>query len=288
VTAELEQGLRARFGAGGLRRYTAAEIADAAPAGPDADLLTGVGLPDEVGVYFAAAESDTPPTLGAFAAANDREVAPEQAGWLRLGTDQGLEICLAADGTVWGVDTYGGLPTRAVNRGLAAFLESLLALDRHLGVLADPGQQDAAAVYRELRAALRAIDAPAVEHDENWWALVLEDIRHSISFPFSAAVKYRNAAGEEQILTAQATPAGPHPEERLYRALQDQDVPGEAVSEVYTELKACVMPGHYCAWWLGTAFPDATFTHSFDYGDTAAERESALIEAIRNAASQQG
>src|SRR5581483_6507314 len=134
---------------------------------------------------------------------------------------------------------------------------------------------------------LRALDAAAVEDDESWWALVLEDIRHSMSFPFSAAVKYRTMAGEEQILTAQATVAGPHPEERLYRALQDQDVPGEAVSEVYTELKACVMPGHYCALWLGTAFPAAAFTHSFDYGETAAERESALIEAMRHAAGEQ-
>jgi hypothetical protein len=287
VRAELDQGLRARFGPGGLRPVRTAEFAGTDVPRPDVDLLTATGVPVEVGIYFEAAQSDTSVAFGAFAREAGHTLAPEQEGWLRLGTDQGLEICLGGDGAVRAVDAYGSLPTRAVNSGLAAFLGSLLALDQHLAVLADPGQRDPVAVYRQLREALLSLDA-GVEDDENWWSLVLEDIRHTLSFRFSAAVRYRDSAGQDQILTAQAALAGPHPEERLYQVLQDQDVPGEAVSEVFTELKACLMPGHYCALWLGTAFPQASFTHAFEYGETAAQRESALIEAMRHAASGQG
>src|SRR5262249_18144879 len=152
-----------------------------------------------------------------------------------------------------------------------------LELDAHLPRLAAPGRQDPAEVFRSLRGRLLTIDPAALEDDEAWWPKVLEQIRQALSFPFSAAFEYVAKNGEKKIHAETARPDRAHPEKLVWEYLSARRVRPDQVTGVYTELQPCFMPGNYCAMWL-TMFPNAEFTYSFDYGDTAQAREEGFLE----------
>ncbi|GAA2519900.1 hypothetical protein GCM10010276_82550 [Streptomyces longisporus] len=59
----------------------------------------------------------------------------------------------------------------------------------------------------------------------------------------------------------------------------------EQVTRIHTELRACFIPGPYCALWLQLMFPDASLTHNIAYGDSAAERADG-IRRLQEAAAQ--
>jgi hypothetical protein len=144
--------------------------------------------------------------------------------------------------------------------------------------------QDASAAYAELERSLRAIDPQAFEGRENWWPLVLDDIRDTASTEWFTAFEIVDDRGEKQILT-QAGGSAVHPEERLWARLRAAGVRPEQVLRIHTELEACFMPGHYCAMWLGQVFPDAQLTHNLPYGETAESRAEG-IRQLREAADQ--
>ncbi|WP_161789678.1 nucleic acid/nucleotide deaminase domain-containing protein [Phaeacidiphilus oryzae] len=261
-TQQVEKALLARFGEAGLQRF---------PYAPGGELSTRIGLPREVDPYFEAEEDAQ---------------SPDEQHPLVLGHDPAAPIQLAGDGSV--VLDYGriSLPPRAVNAALPAFAAGLVALDEALPRIREAfqqhGQDAAFDEYRLLRDQLTADDPSAFAERENWWPLVLDDIRHQLLAPFSAAVEYIDReTGEKRILTAQTAPGLPHPEEMLADQLIEAGVSGQDVVRVYSELEPCLMPGHYCALWMANGFPNAEFTHRFDYGTTAESREEGVKELIQ-------
>ena len=201
---------------------------------------------------------------------------------MRLGTDGLAHLCVRPDGVVQAVFLGEfGEDDMLVASSLPAFTAALAALDRRLPVIAaSPGLAVAAAAFRELNAELRQIDPPAFAERENWWPRVLDDVRHTLNFPFSSAVEYVDEAGAKQIVTEATGPGRAHPEELLWQRLKAQGVAPEQVRRVYCELQPCMMPGHYCAAWLQRTFPQAQFTHSFDYASDAASREEGMKQLI--------
>jgi hypothetical protein len=251
--------LTVHFGIDGLRQYPGVES----------------GLPVQVGNYFVAPPPDGPWTLTDHAAEEDLP-APESslANRLRLGGDRGAEIYLAGDSSVRAVLLGLDWPEKPVNSNLAAFAAGLLALDMALSrIHAAEDQDEALAAYRDLRAYLLDIDPAAFEDRESWWPLVLDDIRQPINVPASAAFEFTDQDGTKQIMTATSRPGQPHPEELIWQQLSGAGAPRGAVTRVFTELAPCMLPGHYCALWLGQEFPDAEFTHQFEYGSTSESRE---------------
>lgn len=241
------------------------------------------GLPAQVAPYFSATD-DEPLPLGDFAASIDApHIPPDAVSWCRLGTDQGAEICVDPSGTVQAVFVVADIAPLHVNADVPSFLESLLALDKAIPVLRDPGRQDPVNVFRDLRARLLEVDATALEDDESWWSRVLELIRHALSFPASVAFEIEEPDGRKHIETEETRVGVEHPEHLLWERLSSQGVNPEQVTRVYTELEPCFMPGNYCAMWLNQ-FTNAEFTYSHDYGATAEEREAGLLELIEHAA----
>ncbi|MFC8716537.1 nucleic acid/nucleotide deaminase domain-containing protein [Kitasatospora sp. NPDC057198] len=278
MTTELTQRLHDRFGPAGLYRPAPAELAAAAVPAAVAALLSTAGLPLQVGPYFAAAPgqplrlADWARTVGLSA-----DGRPE-GGWTRLGNDRGAELCADEAGRVWAVHVVFQGPTSLVDTGLAAFLDNLCTLDAHLRAVGAAEHPDE--VFRLFAAAedrVRAVDPHSFGNPEQWWPRVLEDVRHTRGVPGYAAFKVRGRGGEPQIVTADGSLAL-HAEEALWHRLSAAGLDPDDVVEVYTELQTCLMPGHYCAVWLGRAFPNAEFTHSHDYGATAAERDAGIRE----------
>ncbi|CAL9404650.1 hypothetical protein SUDANB6_01529 [Streptomyces sp. enrichment culture] len=262
---------------------TTAEGTDPAGVPESVRRLAGITVPLEVGPYFVTAESDPVP-LQEFALSVERTVVREECrSWARLGSDRGFEICADDQGVVRTVLLDWTEEWRFVNSAPEAFAQSLAALDRALGViLGTDSPQEASAAYAELERSLRAIDPRAFEGRENWWPLVLDDIRDTASAEWFTAFEIVDDRGEKQILT-QAGGIAVHPEERLWARLRAAGVRPDQVLRIHTELEACFMPGHYCAMWLGQVFPDAQLTHNFPYGETAESRAEG-IRQLREAA----
>ncbi|MEU6344921.1 nucleic acid/nucleotide deaminase domain-containing protein [Streptomyces sp. NPDC046977] len=254
----LAERLRERFGEAGLRRV-------------DEHVL-----PLQVGPYFRTDPAD-PVALGAYAASVERPLRqPEFEAWSRLGDDRGYEICAGAGGTVHAVLLGWTEPSRFVSSSPESFAAGLLELDLALGAIAAADEPAAASeVFRRLEERLRAADAEAFADRENWWPLVLDDIRDTASAQWFAAMEVADATGEKKIFT-QASAVCLHPEERLWSSLQAAGVQPEQVTRIHTDLEACFMPGHYCSMWLGRVFPGAGLTHEFPYGETAASRAEGL------------
>jgi len=95
--------------------------------------------------------------------------AREAGDGVIIGDDYGTELHLTADGTVVSIDPEGQLPARFMNSGvaqLAQFLEVVSRADR-------PDDERGREMWRELA----ELDPPAFADEENWWAVVLEQVR---------------------------------------------------------------------------------------------------------------
>ncbi|WP_371628820.1 SUKH-4 family immunity protein [Streptomyces sp. NBC_00341] len=276
------------FGRGGMRRIALPSWYGAGLSGRTRGMLHDVGVPLHVAPYFTAAGETDGLTLGVFTARGGPALRDERADWVRVGTDRLAHLCVRPDGGVQGVFVTQPESDVFVSTDLSTFNASLAALDRRLPVIAaSTSLPVAAAAFRELNAELRQIDAAAFEDHEGWWPRVLDDVRHTLNFPFSSAFEYVDDTGQKQISTAEAEPGRPHPEELLWQQLSAAGVTAAQVRRVYCELEPCMMPGHYCAVWMQALFPQAEFTHSFDYGDTAGSREEGLKRLMAHAAQQE-
>ncbi|NUL02563.1 SUKH-4 family immunity protein [Streptomyces lunaelactis] len=276
------------FGRAGLQRFSRADLVGAQMPGSARAFLESTGVPQSVAPYFQGRGLTESVALGVVAAQElQLRVPAEFERWLRIGCDGRAHLCVRPNGVVEAVLLVEGGEDMFVNSDVHAFAASLLALDRAQPlVAASSGLQEAAKVFRDLNAELRGIDRQAFAERESWWPRVLDDVRHTLNFPFSAAFEYVDEMGSRQTVTESTGPGLRHPEEILWQRLSASGVQPRQVRRVYCELEPCLMPGHYCALWLQATFPHAEFTHSFDYGSTAESREAGLQELIRHAAEQ--
>ncbi|MCQ4079464.1 SUKH-4 family immunity protein [Streptomyces sp. RB6PN25] len=283
---DLAGRLTARFGASGLRRTEGAEDLPLPPE--QIALLRDCGIPRQVGPYFTTADGD-PVRLGAYAERLDCELTgDQQASWYRIGSDRGAEICLDESGAVRAAFIGLGMSGAFINESLPLFLESLIALDEALSLIAAAKSvPESASHIRILLKQLANVEVETVQSGDTWWSRVLEDIRHTASHSAYAAFEITDARGEQQIVTKSGALCV-HPEERLWSELRAAGVSSSQVKKVHTELQPCFMPGHYCSLWMATEFPEAEFTHNFDYGSTAESREQGFVELLRHAASSRG
>ncbi|MFC9948656.1 nucleic acid/nucleotide deaminase domain-containing protein [Streptomyces pratensis] len=276
------------FGREGLRRFGRASLSGARLPEATTVFLEHTGVPVGVPPYFHAPLADEPVVLGVVAARSaGPQPHPDMERWPRIGFDGLAHLCVRPDGAVQAVLLNRVADDMFVNTDISTLSASLLALDRAQPLIAaSSGLREAAAIWRDLSAELLRIDAAAFEGRESWWPRVLDDVRHTLNFPFSAAFEYADSTGAKQTVTDATGPGQPHPEEIIWRRLSRQGVQPEQVRRVYCELEPCLMPGHYCAVWMQETFPQAEFTHSFDYGVTSESREEGFKELIMHTAEQ--
>ncbi|MEJ8660900.1 MULTISPECIES: SUKH-4 family immunity protein [Streptomyces] len=276
------------FGTEGLRRFPAVALQGSHVPEGATRTLREQGIPVAVGPYFRAASSGDAAQLGAFASRQQLQAPPGPLSrWLRLGTDGGADLCVRPDGAVQAVFLSEVLPDMYVSASVDLFSEALVLLDRAVSRIAvADGLQGAVPVLHSLMTGLQELDPLAFAERESWWPRVLDDVRHTLNFPFSASFEFELAGGRKEVVTDSTGIGRLHPEERIWQRLSSSGVRPEQVTRVYCELEPCFMPGHYCAVWMQHTFPRAQFTHSFGYGASAESREEGLKEAIIFAARQ--
>ncbi|MEU2119455.1 SUKH-4 family immunity protein [Streptomyces sp. NPDC016459] len=278
------------FGRKGLRRFERASLLGARLPDTAQAFLEETGVPRGVGSYFRPPGDRDPLALGVVAVRSSLP-RPHEAmeDWPRIGGDGLAHLCVRPDGAVQAVFLQDVTEDMFVSTDVSKLSAALLALDRALPLMAvASGLTEAAAVLRDLNAELRRIDPVAFEERESWWPRVLDDVRHTLNFPFSAAFEYVDAVGSKQVVTDVTGPGRAHPEEIIWRDLSAQGVRPEQVLRVHCELEPCLMPGHYCAVWMQETFPRARFTHSFGYGSSAESREEGIKELIVHATGPAG
>ncbi|MGY0490177.1 SUKH-4 family immunity protein [Streptomyces sp. WG-D5] len=194
----LGRELTEAFGADGVRRYDADDVAGTPLPEAAKATLTWAGLPSDVPFFFTAdnAEAGLPGGLFGNAAAHLREVgsgAGDAAlafleGHIRIGTDgvalitvqcTGSELEGEPVGQVWAVTPETGAGRR-VNASVSAFARSLALLNttRAEMIALDPALAgDAVAALQEH---LVAIDPSSLDDPRNWWSVIIEQMWHGL------------------------------------------------------------------------------------------------------------
>ncbi|MEU9131662.1 nucleic acid/nucleotide deaminase domain-containing protein [Kitasatospora sp. NPDC048540] len=273
-----------RFGEDGVRRFGSASAGTVGTDAPALARVAALALPLQVGPYFHTIEGEPVP-LHEYAEDIDQPLDAEHANWARLGSDRAYDLVTAPDGRVQALLIGYDEPLRFVNSSPEALADGLLGLDLLLDTISstdDP--QLASTAFSTFEERLRQADPQAFADRESWWPLVLDDIRDTASTESYASFEIVNDEGEKEIVTSSGAICL-HPEERLWSSLEAAGVQPEQVTRIHTELEACSMPGHYCSMWLALMFPDATLTHNFPYGESAASRQEGirqLLAAQRN------
>ncbi|MGW1744856.1 nucleic acid/nucleotide deaminase domain-containing protein [Streptomyces sp. NPDC002092] len=261
-----------RFGETGVRRFQGLHTVPTQPEAAVLARIDGLVLPLRVNPYFHTLQEESA-SLREYADSIGKDL--DEAGhlsWARLGSDRAFELCVTPEGTVRGILIGYDEPERFVNSTPEAFAEGLLQLDTLLEAIAateDP--EEAATAFHATERALRAADPQAFADTENWWPLVLEDIRTTSSVEAYATFEFVTPDGDKHRVTESGSICV-HPEERTWSAMYAAGIEPEQVTRIHTELQACFIPGHYCALWLQLMFPDASLTHNVAYGDSAADR----------------
>ena len=237
-------------------------------------------LPGPVGQYHEPADRSQP--LAQYAEEAGLTVHdPAAADWLRLGTDRGAEICLADDGTVRSVYCGYRFPGGRVNTSLDAWIRCLDAL-RH--TLAELGPQpigaEAVRTAAALAAELRRLDPEALADPADWWPQVTGDLSLGATVAAAGIIEFQVPGGALRTVRGYTLPGQGHVERRLWDSLSTREVEPEQVTRIHTDLEPCMLPGNYCADWLATTFPAAEFSHSFDYGPRAEDRERGVRELM--------
>ncbi|WP_373461195.1 nucleic acid/nucleotide deaminase domain-containing protein [Streptomyces sp. WY228] len=162
-----------------------------------------------------------------------------------MGFDGLAHLCVHPDGAVQAVVLSKAAEDMLVSTDVASLNASLLALDRaQTAMFGASDLAEGAAVFQGPAAELRRIDASAFVERESWWPRVLDDLRHSLDFPFSAAFEYVDDSGAKQVVTEVAGVCRPHPEEALWRRLSAEGVEPGQVRWVHCELEPCLMRVH--------------------------------------------
>ncbi|MBL1100194.1 SUKH-4 family immunity protein [Streptomyces coffeae] len=186
------------FGADGVRRYDADDVAQTQLPEAAKATLTWGGLPADIPFFFTADRAEAPPRGGLFtdAATYLREVGTQAnestlntlSGHVRIGSDGVAAItvqCTAPRhmttpvGQVWAVPPRDAMGRR-VNTSISAFARSLALLSttrqRMRGM--DPvAAGEAVAAFQEQ---LAAIDATALDDPKNWWSVIVEQMWHGL------------------------------------------------------------------------------------------------------------
>jgi len=93
-----------------------------------------------------------------------------------VGDDYGTKIGLRRMGDVWSVDPEGQLPCRFINTSIAHFVLFLGLYEAQC----ENGDWEPIAMAGELRAQFDENDLFALSNEDNWWSLILEQIRQGL------------------------------------------------------------------------------------------------------------
>jgi len=135
------------------------------------DFLASVGLPTRDGLLFHFFKRSD-----AFSIWNY-----EGHRYLALAEERGQKLCLDLDtGNIFVVDSRNELPTRFVNSDIESLVEFIQAYSQAKDLFLKGPEERVAKILSELRMRFSDKDRKALEGDENWWSIILEQTEQGL------------------------------------------------------------------------------------------------------------
>ena len=98
-----------------------------------------------------------------------------------IGNDYGTDICINSKDEVISVDPQNKLPTRFINRDLKSFLDFIVIYIVFRDKISNANdEKEALRLLDEIRKEFEKIDNKAVSYEENWWAVILEQMEQGL------------------------------------------------------------------------------------------------------------
>jgi hypothetical protein len=135
------------------------------------DFLTSVGLPTRSGLLFPF-----------FKRSEDFSVWNyEEHSYLVLAEERGQKLCLDLEtGNIFVVDSRNELPTRFVNSDIESLIEFIQVYSQAKDIFLKAPEKGVTKIVSSLRKRFSDKDPKALEGDENWWAIILEQTEQGL------------------------------------------------------------------------------------------------------------
>lgn len=94
-----------------------------------------------------------------------------------IGNNEGTYICVNTQDEIIAIDPQSELPIRFINKNLNSFLDYIVIfLTFRDKALSASDEKEEMQVLEEMRKEFEKIDGKALCYEENWWAVILEQI----------------------------------------------------------------------------------------------------------------
>lgn len=93
-----------------------------------------------------------------------------------IGNDYGTDICIDSKGEIISLDPDHELPTRFINQNLNSFLEFLNLFAVYYTKIGEAGEEEQLQILEELKEEFNRIDSRALDYEDNWWSVILEQM----------------------------------------------------------------------------------------------------------------
>lgn len=96
--------------------------------------------------------------------------------YIIIGNDFGTNICINHKDEIFSIDMENEYPIRFINKNLEAFLEFIIIFLSHENEI-NGADDEINQVLQEIRTEYEMIDIQALLSEENWWSIILEQIK---------------------------------------------------------------------------------------------------------------
>lgn len=93
-----------------------------------------------------------------------------------IGTDLGTNICISKNDEIISVDFENEYPTRLINKNLESFLHFIVIFLLHEDEINSADDDTISQIIQKIKAEFEQIDELALNNQENWWPIILEQI----------------------------------------------------------------------------------------------------------------
>jgi len=93
-----------------------------------------------------------------------------------IGTDLGTNICINKNDEIISVDFENEYPTRLINKNLESFLHFIVIFLLHEDEINSADDDTISQIIQKIKAEFEQIDELALNNQENWWSIILEQI----------------------------------------------------------------------------------------------------------------
>lgn len=97
-----------------------------------------------------------------------------------IGNDFGTNICINSKDEIVSVDLENEYPIRFINKNLETFLQFIIIFLSYEDQITDIDDEKIDQVMHKIRQEFDMVDIQALKNEENWWAIILEQVELGI------------------------------------------------------------------------------------------------------------